>query len=334
MNKKYQVFISSTYTDLKVERSKVFQTLMELDCIPAGMELFPATDEEQFEFIKRIIDDCDYYLLIIGGRYGSVTPEGISYTEKEYDYATAKGLKIVTLIHGSPNTISYENSEHDPSLRKQLEAFREKSSTGRLVKFWKTADELPGLVALSMSKTIRMFPAIGWIRANLGESLEASREIIRLSTENHELREKIKELDLIKTKKEAFHEISNTLEKAKRNVQVFYSNGKDWEHQEETSLEKIFEIIAPELLQENTTAHINEILGFYLRNDKERDVRDYWAIPINSISDWLADLSALDLVEPSTKKHPVADKNEYWQLTQSGKEFLKSTRLKNMNSHS
>jgi hypothetical protein len=85
VEKRYQVFVSSTYADLKEERQHVTQALMEMDCIPAGMELFPATDEEQWEFIKRIIDDCD--LLIIGGRYGSTTDEGISYTEKEYDYA-------------------------------------------------------------------------------------------------------------------------------------------------------------------------------------------------------------------------------------------------------
>jgi len=63
MDKRYQVFVSSTYADLKDERRRVIQTVMELDCIPVGMELFPAADEEQFEFIKRVIDDCDYYLL-------------------------------------------------------------------------------------------------------------------------------------------------------------------------------------------------------------------------------------------------------------------------------
>ena len=71
MDKRYQVFVSSTYADLKEERRAVIQTVVELDCIPAGMELFPAADEEQLAFIKRVIDDCDYYLLIIGGRYGS-----------------------------------------------------------------------------------------------------------------------------------------------------------------------------------------------------------------------------------------------------------------------
>ena len=93
---------------------------MKMDCIPAGMELFPAADEEQWEFIKKVIEDCDYYLLIIGGRYGSVTDDGISYTEKEFDYAVENGLRVVALIHGSPDDIAFEKSEQDPELREKL----------------------------------------------------------------------------------------------------------------------------------------------------------------------------------------------------------------------
>jgi hypothetical protein len=63
------------------------QALLELDCIIAGMELFPASNDDQWTLIKRVIDDCDYYLVIIGGRYGSTDAAGISYTEKEYDSA-------------------------------------------------------------------------------------------------------------------------------------------------------------------------------------------------------------------------------------------------------
>ena len=68
-DKRYQVFVSSTYDDLQDERKEVMQALLELDCIPAGMELFPASSEDQWSLIKRVIDDCDYYILIIGGRY-------------------------------------------------------------------------------------------------------------------------------------------------------------------------------------------------------------------------------------------------------------------------
>ena len=127
MDKRYQVFVSSTYADLKEERQHVIQALMEMDCIPSGMEVFPAADEEQWEFIKRVIDDCDYYLLIIGGRYGSTTAEGISYTEKEYDYAIQRGMKVVAFLHEDPDSIPLSKSEQTPELRARLKAFREKS---------------------------------------------------------------------------------------------------------------------------------------------------------------------------------------------------------------
>lgn len=83
MEKRYQVFVSSTYQDLQEERQEVMHALLELDCIPAGMELFPAANESQWSLIKRVIEDCDYYVLILGGRYGSCGPDGLSYTEME-----------------------------------------------------------------------------------------------------------------------------------------------------------------------------------------------------------------------------------------------------------
>lgn len=187
MDKRYQVFVSSTYADLKDERQRVLQTLMELDCIPAGMELFPATDVEQFEFIKRVIDDCDYYLLIIGGRYGSIAEEGISYTEKEYDYASAKGLHVIALIHDRPDDISIGKSEKDPNMGAKLQDFRAKVSTGRLVRYWNSPDQLPGLVALNISKAVKSFPAVGWVRANRAASEDLLNEINLLRKENQKL---------------------------------------------------------------------------------------------------------------------------------------------------
>src|SRR6266478_1740518 len=184
MDKRYQVFVSSTYADLKDERRAVIHALMDMDCIPAGMELFPAADEEQFSFIKRIIDDCDYYLLIIGGRYGSTTAEGVSYTEKEYDYAVSKGLKVIALIHENPEGIPFGKSEKDPVLHQRLQRFRGKASTNRLVKFWKSAGDLPGLVALSLANTIKMYPAVGWIRANKVASEDLLTEINDLRKQN------------------------------------------------------------------------------------------------------------------------------------------------------
>jgi hypothetical protein len=136
----------------------------------------PAIDEEQFNFIKRVIDDCDYYILIIGGRYGTLSEDGISYTEKEFDYAIEKGIKVIAFIHENPDAIPLGKSEKKESLREKLSQFRTKVSTNRLVKFWNTAEELPGLVALSLSKTISLYPAVGWVRANTVAKTELLQE--------------------------------------------------------------------------------------------------------------------------------------------------------------
>jgi Domain of unknown function (DUF4062) len=194
MDKRYQIFVSSTYDDLKDEREIVIQTLMKMGCIPAGMELFPAADEEQFEFIKKVIDDCDYYLLIIGGRYGSTTSEGLSYTEKEYDYAIKKGIKVIALIHGNPNEIQSGKTETAPKLRKRLEAFRKKVSKNRLVNFWTEASQLSGFVALNVTNAIRMYPAVGWVRADQIASVELLNEVNELRKNKERLEKEVKDL--------------------------------------------------------------------------------------------------------------------------------------------
>ena len=192
MDKRYQVFVSSTYSDLIEERKKIIQTLMEMDCIPSGMELFPAIDEEQWEFIKKVIDDCDYYLLLIGGRYGSVTTEGISYTEKEFEYAMSKGIRVLAFIHADPDAIQVGKTDKNPELAAQLIAFVERAKTARLVKFWSSDAELPGLVALSLTKTIKSYPAVGWVRASGASATELLEELNELRKINADLASKLK----------------------------------------------------------------------------------------------------------------------------------------------
>ena len=105
MKKRYQIFISSTFADLKEERNMVMQAVLERMCFPAGMELFPAIGKPQFDYIKRVIDDSDYYLLIIGARYGSMDENGVSYTEKEYDYAVSQGIPIIAFLHSDLKSV-------------------------------------------------------------------------------------------------------------------------------------------------------------------------------------------------------------------------------------
>ena len=95
MDRVDQVFVSSTYADLRDERRRVSETLAKAGYIPAGMELFPAADERQLEYIKRVIDRSDYYVVIVGGRYGTLADDNLSCTEKEYEYALARKIPVL-----------------------------------------------------------------------------------------------------------------------------------------------------------------------------------------------------------------------------------------------
>lgn len=117
MEKKYQIFISSTYTDLIEERKRVRDTILSMLHFPVGMEIFGAADEEQWEIIRNTIDSSDYYVLLVAHRYGSVISEGpdagISYTEKEYRYAKEKGIPILAFLINENVPVPPGNMEKD-----------------------------------------------------------------------------------------------------------------------------------------------------------------------------------------------------------------------------
>src|SRR4051794_5954612 len=99
MAAKLQIFVSSTFTDLLPERQAAVEAILKAGHIPAGMELFTAGNRSQWEVIQRWIADSDIYMLILGGRYGSIEPTSeTSYTELEYDLAVASGKPYFAVV--------------------------------------------------------------------------------------------------------------------------------------------------------------------------------------------------------------------------------------------
>ena len=206
-NRKYQVFISSTYSDLVEERKKVLDVLLMADCIPAGMEAFVATDVEQFEVIKKVIDLCDYYILIIGQRYGSINPDtGISYTEMEYDYAIKNKIPVLVFVLDEQIVLPDDKKENEPDKVQRLKAFRAKALTNRLCSIWKNIDELVGKVAVSIMTAKETIERPGWQRGTDFDEASLRRTIMKLQEENENL--KVKLNDAIETV-HSFTEIKN-----------------------------------------------------------------------------------------------------------------------------
>lgn len=127
--RKFSVFISSTYEDLKSERQALVGVALENNFIPVGMEQFHAAPTSQWNVITKMIDECDVYLLVIGARYGSIDKEtGISYTEKEYNYAKAKGLPVLVLIKESSAITESEKDAGEDKYEKmkKIDEFRKR----------------------------------------------------------------------------------------------------------------------------------------------------------------------------------------------------------------
>ncbi|MCS3430593.1 DUF4062 domain-containing protein [Klebsiella sp. BIGb0407] len=327
MDKRYQVFVSSTFTDLEEERKHVIQTLMEMDCIPAGMELFPAIDEGQWEFIKKVIDDCDYYLLIIGGRYGSVAEDGLSYTEKEFDYAVSKGLRVVVLVHENPDNLPLAKSEKDSKLREKLTSFIEKASTGRLRKSWATASDLPGLVALSMSKTIKTYPATGWVRANQTTKESDLRALIQLQKENESIKLELNQLKTQHTKVEDlnladFESIFN-FKCQTTYIQNARERSSTWDAR--MSWKEIFTIISPYLTQHLNESIVSRNIGDVAK-EKENQSGSTPKIISQDLKTISIQLQAYGLIKVESLKTTAGRYDLFWSLTKRGHDEMMQLR--------
>ena len=196
MEKKYQIFISSTFKDLKTARLKVRDAILSMYHFPVGMEMFGALDEDQWEVIKRDIDASDYYVLIIGKMFGSEVPgEGISYTQKEYRYAVEQGIPVLAFLMKEDADVAKSYQETDKKRIEKLKAFRKEVETERTVSYWSNPDELAGQVISSLIRQIVRKQRPGWVRASEfdiekshAELLELTEKVRELESENADLR--------------------------------------------------------------------------------------------------------------------------------------------------
>jgi hypothetical protein len=258
MQKKYQVFISSTYTDLTNERNELIKAILDLGHIPAGMELFGAADEEQFDYIKKVIDECDYYVLIIAGRYGSTDASGVSYTEKEFDYALSTGKTVLGFIHNDTNKLKVSQVDTDPEKFRRLESFRTKVKTGRLVSFWEEVKELKANAIIALTKAFSQKPGIGWIRGDtaanedvLARANYLAEQIEILKSENEKLKSQVSPV---------IEDIADLNDKFKIMFDYDLYDGSDGRGERELSWRTIFSIVGPKFTAPAGPGNINEAL--------------------------------------------------------------------------
>lgn len=338
VNKRYQVFVSSTYTDLQDERQQVMHALLEMNCIPSGMELFPAADESQWSLIQRVIQDCDYYVLIVAGRYGSCDADGMSYTEKEYRYAIELNKPVIAFLHKSPGQIPSERCEPSDEGKRKLEKFKAALVQQQLCKYWDPATGLAAVVITSLLQLETNKPQVGWVRADALPTAETTLELLRLRARVDEL-----ETELARSRTTA-PEGTEQLAQGDETREIHYSF-HDWDHKYGTgeyndvfspTWNSLFSAIAPTMINEASEGSLKRgVESFVANSNRERyekleglgghDLGSF-NVSMDDFQTVKVQLRALGLIVKSVKPHGIKDTGTYWTLTPYGDQMM--TRLR------
>jgi hypothetical protein len=327
MDTRYQVFVSSTFTDLKEERQAVVQALLNLEHFPAGMEAFPASDDDAWTLIRGVIDDSDYYVLVIGGRYGSTNDEGLGYTEMEFDYAAQKEKPILAFLHEAPGQIPSGKTDQNDVLRKKLAKFQAKVKSGHHVKYWNTPSDLQAKVIQSISAETKRNPREGWVRAG-----RASDPVVV-----EKLRQ---EIDRLRSEVDAARN-SPPNDAAKYaggddrfEVEIEYNLRGYGEDEGTTKVsvtwDDIFYELGPMLVEEASERRMQARLSAELwklepdlfGNQEPRKIE----VTTDSFETIKVQLLALGLIRKSDRKHVPSDTNKYWSLTPFGETSMMKLR--------
>lgn len=183
LDKRYQVFITTSGKEMQPERMIVSQTLIGMGFFSWGLEQrTPVTTA----FARRQIDDCDYVLLLLGSQYGEQSVSGISYMHLEYIYAVTKQKPIIVFMHADPDARAPELQEQSPALKQRFHDFRQQlQKEVEQVVYYKSPRELELAIRTHVPQMLERYPVVGWVRP---QSIQAMQdEIDRLKSQLQQL---------------------------------------------------------------------------------------------------------------------------------------------------
>ena len=213
------------------------EALINKGHIPIGMELFNAADETQWNTIKRKIDECDFYVLILSDRYGSTDDDGIGFTEKEYDYAISQSKTVISFLRAEESIQNLKSTHRETKNKRKLKEFKKKISK-KLYKPWNDKNDLSRSFLLAFDELIQKAPkTAGWIKIDkIGSDWDDKIKDVNL----------LRKLGIEKINYETYYGISDTerfkkyLESAK-DIKIIATTGRAFIHLYSSQLRKVME---------------------------------------------------------------------------------------------
>jgi hypothetical protein len=215
--------------------------------IPAGMELFSAGDRSQLETIRSWINQSDAYMLILGGRYGTIEPDsGISYTELEFNYAVELGKPLFAVVISESGLDAKLKAKGADMIERAhgglLRDFRAKVLSN-ISSFFDEPKDIRLAVFESLPDLGRNKDLIGWVRGDqIIETQPLVDEVKKLSQENTALRAKLAQFEKqVEKKNEGQREFNDALRILKSKELNFPAKLAGNEKDIETTVLRVFE---------------------------------------------------------------------------------------------
>ncbi len=329
-DKRYQVFISATYLDLRDERGVLLQTLPTLGCLPTTLEAHGQNLSTMVN-IRRRIDESDYYILLVGSRYGSLMPSGVSYTHMEYVYAATKQKPMLILMHESPESRAAELQEQGVEGKLKFGDFRKLLQREReQIIYWRDAKDLAYVLQNAVPALVKRHPAIGWVR--VGNNNAA----INLEKECNALKKRVQELE--QEREKWLSNTASSLENLAKGEEIFeiqyrckaYAGGncQDVNVKSRLSWNELLVSFGPHLLQPQTedfmAAKISERLQQNALSEVQRDYPKTHAVVEVQLTPMCFNVikmqfRTLALIQKVNRDN---DQRMWWQLTALGERNL------------
>lgn len=342
VEKRYQVYIASSYNDVVNERLKVENSLLSSGFFP--WEFSERRTSLNTAKSRQQMDESDYVIFVLSGRYGDLSASGISYLHLDFLYAANKNKTIISLVDAHPERKLREEQETDEDLIKKLIAFKGvlKRESDYFHQYTNILDLERACKSL-LTSAISEKPALGWVRPQPQDEKSMSNEVQRLRTKVNELEKQLAATSALHTIA-AEHLNQDQMQTYSQEEKLIlnyrahaYQDGnlQDIHPQREMSWGQILQVLAPHFKRPTLESSFIRALNDYLETTALEDARLFFPrthavaraqIDVRSLQQIKLQMKWNNWIVPQPAN--AASTRVYWALTQEGQKHLTSSSSK------
>ena len=158
--KRHLVYLASNQDGLELERYEVRRLLARHGVFDIGFACRDDAAPYDWNLVRSLIEDADFFILLLGDTYGPMAPTGISHIHREFVHARSLNKPVIAFIKNSlPEKLQTED-------QRRLSGFHRIVVQQSPYKLWHLREELMTHVRASIASP-SLQKGEGWLPAAL-----------------------------------------------------------------------------------------------------------------------------------------------------------------------